>query len=70
MPFKSEAQRRFFYAQARKEEIPWEVVEEWEKKTGKKSLPERVRKKEKAGKRNGKKKEKRKKRKKATSRKR
>jgi len=70
MPFKSEAQRRYFYAQARKGKIPWDVVEEWERKTGGRPLPERVNKKKKAGKKNAKKKQKKKtkKRKKAASR--
>ena len=36
MPFKSQAQRRFFYANNR------ELAEKWQKKTGKKRLPERV----------------------------
>tara|TARA_B100000131_G_scaffold194229_1_gene186820 strand:+ start:1090 stop:1653 length:564 start_codon:yes stop_codon:yes gene_type:complete len=36
VPFKSQAQRRFFYANNR------ELAEKWQKKTGKKRLPERV----------------------------
>jgi hypothetical protein len=71
MPFKSKAQRRFFYDQARKGLIPWDTVEEWERETKGKSLPERARKK-KEGKTHGKKKKKGKGkgRKKASSRKR
>lgn len=44
MPFKSEAQRRLFYAKAARGEISKEKVDEWQaatKKQGKK-LPERV----------------------------
>lgn len=46
MPFKSEAQRRKFYAMAKDGEIPFETVRKWEKETkdGVK-LPERVHKK-------------------------
>ena len=43
MPFKSQAQRRKFYAMAERGEIPRSVVEEWERKTPKGTLPERVR---------------------------
>lgn len=42
MPFKSEAQRRLFYAKARRGEISDEKVREWERETPKgKKLPER-----------------------------
>ncbi len=44
MPFKSKAQRRKFYATARRGEISEATVREFERKT-KGSLPERVRKK-------------------------
>ena len=47
MPFKSKAQRRKFYAMAERGEISKATVAEYEKKTGKKRLPERVRKKKK-----------------------
>lgn len=47
MPFKSQSQRRFFYAAARRGEIPDETVKRWEKETPKgKKLPERVMRKE------------------------
>ena len=42
MPFKSEAQRRLFYAKAAKGEIPMETVKRWEKETGDEKLPEKV----------------------------
>lgn len=42
MPFKSKSQRRLFYAKARKGEIAMSVVKEWEKKTKKSNLPERL----------------------------
>lgn len=45
MPFKSEAQRRLFYAKAERGEIPKKTVKEWEEETPKnKKLPERVKK--------------------------
>lgn len=40
MPFKSEKQRRKFYAMAARGEIDKDVVDEWERKTKKKDLPE------------------------------
>lgn len=45
MPFKSEAQRRKFYAMANRGEISKHEVSKWEKATGKKKLPERLHKK-------------------------
>lgn len=42
MPFKSKVQRRKFYAMAARGEISHAKVAEWEKETGKKRLPERV----------------------------
>ena len=47
MPFKSEAQRRKFYAMAERGEISKKKVEEYEEKT-KGDLPERVKAKKKA----------------------
>lgn len=47
MPFKSEAQRKLFYAKAARGEISPETVREWEEHTPKKKLPERVHPKEK-----------------------
>jgi len=41
MPFKSQAQRRKFYAMAERGEIPWETVDEWERATGGRKLPQR-----------------------------
>lgn len=45
MPFKSQAQRRKFYAMANKGEIADATVKHWEDATGDKKLPERVTKK-------------------------
>lgn len=46
MPFKSQAQRRFFHAAEARREIPKGTAERWEEHTPKgKKLPERVRKK-------------------------
>lgn len=45
MPFKSKAQRRKFYAMARRGEISEETLERWERETKGKRLPERVRRK-------------------------
>lgn len=42
MPFKSKAQRRKFYAMARRGEISQKVVKEWERATRGKRLPERL----------------------------
>jgi len=43
MPFKSQAQRRFFYAAANRGDVPESVVRRWEKETPKgKKLPEHV----------------------------
>jgi len=42
MPFKSQAQRRLFYAKASKGEIPESTVKRWEEHTPKKKLPEHV----------------------------
>lgn len=44
MPFKSQAQRRKFYAMANRGEISKSTVEHWESATGDKKLPERVKK--------------------------
>ncbi len=41
-PFKSQAQRRLFYAKMRDGEISPKVVREWERETGGRRLPERV----------------------------
>lgn len=46
MPFKSQAQRRKFYAMANRGEISKGEVKKWERETGDKKLPERVGKKE------------------------
>lgn len=48
MPFKSEAQRRKFYAMEERGEIPKGTTSRWEKETKDKDLPEKVRKKESA----------------------
>ena len=45
MPFKSQAQRRKFVELLVKGEISPETFEEWNRETGSKRLPERVRKK-------------------------
>ena len=42
MPFKSQAQRRKFAELLVKGEISNETFEEWNRETGKKKLPERV----------------------------
>ena len=42
MPFKSQSQRRKFHAMAERGEISKATVEEWEKETGKKKLPEKA----------------------------
>ena len=47
-PFKSEAQRRKFYAMAARDEIPESTVKEYESATKNKNLPERVSAKDKA----------------------
>ena len=44
MPFKSQAQRRKFYAMAGRGEISKKTVKKWESHTPKKKLPERVKK--------------------------
>ena len=44
MPFKSKAQRRKFAELLMKGEISAETFEEWNRETGSKSLPERVKK--------------------------
>ena len=44
MPFRSQAQRRLFYAMLRRGEIDRATVERWERETGDRKLPERVRK--------------------------
>jgi hypothetical protein len=48
MPFKSQAQRRKFAELLVKGEISPETFEEWNRETGGKKLPERVKKKSKA----------------------
>jgi hypothetical protein len=48
MPFKSQAQRRKFAELLVKGEISAETFEEWNRETGKKKLPERVKSKSKA----------------------
>lgn len=42
MPFKSEAQRRLFYAKAKRGEMSKATVKRWEDETPKKKLPERL----------------------------
>jgi hypothetical protein len=44
MPFKSQAQRRKFAELLVKGEISQETYEEWNRETGRKKLPERVKK--------------------------
>lgn len=39
MPFKSEKQRRLFWAKANRGEMPKSTVERWEKETPNKKLP-------------------------------
>ncbi|HYE85095.1 MAG TPA: hypothetical protein VEA16_01980 [Vicinamibacterales bacterium] len=51
MPFKSQAQRRKFAELLVKGEISPETYEEWNRETGGKHLPERVKKKAKKAKR-------------------
>ena len=52
MPFKSQAQRRKFYAMYKRGEISKKTLDEWERATPKgKKLPKRVRKKKKTRKR-------------------
>jgi len=43
MPFKSEAQRRFMYAAERRGDVKRGTAKRWQKETGKKRLPKRVR---------------------------
>lgn len=42
MPFRSQAQRKFFYAKMQRGEIPRETVKRWEEHTPKGKLPEKV----------------------------
>ena len=42
MPFRSESQRRFFWAKVNRGEISKATAEEWERETKGKKLPERV----------------------------
>ncbi len=42
MPWKSEAQRRLFYAMASRGEISQETLERWKRETGDRKLPKRV----------------------------
>ena len=51
MPFKSKAQRRKFAELLVKGEISEETFEEWNRSTGSRELPERVKPKKKAGRR-------------------
>ena len=51
MPFKSQAQRRKFAELLVKGEISPQTFEEWNRETGKKKLPERVKRKKSARKR-------------------
>lgn len=44
MPFKSEAQRRKFYAMAETGEVSEHTLKKWEKETPDKKLPEHVKK--------------------------
>ena len=53
MPFKSQAQRRKFAELLVKGEISNETFEEWNRETGGKKLPERVKKKRRATSRKG-----------------
>jgi hypothetical protein len=53
MPFKSQAQRRKFAELLVKGKISAKTFEEWNRETGTKHLPERVRKKRKKAKRRG-----------------
>jgi len=50
MPFKSEAQRRLFWAKVNRGEIAKSKAEEWEHETKDKNLPEHVKKKASAAK--------------------
>jgi hypothetical protein len=50
MPFKSKAQRRKFAELLVKGEISPETYEEWNRETGRRELPERVKKKKRAAK--------------------
>ena len=47
MPFKSKAQRRKFFAMAGRGEISKKTLHEFQRATGKRKLPERVKKKKK-----------------------
>jgi len=47
MPYKSDAQRKFFHAAAKRGDIAEDVVEEWDKASKGRSLPERVKSKKK-----------------------
>ena len=53
MPFKSKAQRRKFAELLVKGEISPETYEEWNRETGRRELPERVKKKTKRAKKRG-----------------
>ena len=61
MPFKSASQRRKFYAMLARGEISKAKVEEWEKATKGKKLPERVKPKKKSTKKRAKKRSRKKK---------
>jgi hypothetical protein len=45
MPFKSEAQRRKFYELVKQGKMKPATIDAWEKETGGKKLPERIKKK-------------------------
>jgi hypothetical protein len=45
MPFRSDSQRRLFYAKMNRGEISPSTVKHWEKATGDKDLPEKIKKK-------------------------
>jgi len=51
LPFKSKAQRRKFYAMLKRGEISKSKVDEWERETKGKRLPEKIKKKTKPTKR-------------------
>jgi len=44
MPFKSQAQRKLFYAKAARGEMSRKTVKEWEQETGDRRLPKKVKK--------------------------
>ncbi len=42
MPYKSQAQRKLFYAKEARGELPKGTAERWQEETGKRKLPEYV----------------------------